>query len=441
MTATPDKRRHPVIGGLVVLGALSVMFVLGAILAKFLELQDTSPPELIGGLWNAKVDQDQTVYLLTEKVIHELRLTKFLPWEKTTFRRYTLQSRKSQDGSILAEEILGDRYSRGQPSEILGIAGNYLWLWNEQLEVRDLKTLELVADSETLRSTNASFGGVFPNSSKFFRVSARLDTLIFQSLDARYFIVSPQEWILRELVDENMKSTALDCRQDWTQHQTSNGIVECGKVWYGKAKSLFQIAESDGKSLWGTTYNDYLHQSLRDKEAWYALLSPEEKNKLSKSDIAHQSKPYWDVARMFYRVPYLHNAQRNELELNLDHIQTINQTRFIKGGLLKRRSVVERTEYTWRLNSPPSVMVLSKPTLEENSPWQITRMSLEGQVVWSVSTKLVILGEVLPGEQYLVLGGFENARGAQGRIPMRLITIDVIDGRLRMSTVEPSQDP
>ncbi len=436
MSDSRDLMKKPVMGFLALVGALSLIFGLGALLTGVFEIQDTSPPELIGGLWSADSEEGAVLYFVTTTVMHELRVASYLPWEKATFRRYTLESRSLQDGSLRGQVVLADRYQRDQGSEILGIAGGKLWVWNGQLEIRDLNTLELVGDSETVSSANPGLAQVFPKESKFFQVSARLDALVVKGLDARYFTVAPENGKLNLLNDNQ-----LDCALDRAKQLGRQGDMECERVWVGKAQFLFQAAESEGKGLWETTYNGYLHQNLREKKAWYALLSPEERSKLSVSDLNHQSRPYGDVARTFYRIPYSHNTQRNEWELNLDQVQVMNQTRFIKGGLLKRRNVLEKSDYTWRLDSPPSVIIVSKPNLAENSPWQLTRLSLKGDVIWSMSTGLVLIGEVLPGDQYLVIGGFEDVRGSQGIIPLRLATIEMDSGRLRMSTIESPQEP
>ncbi len=436
MKKPSKKMKTPVMTGLAVLGLMALAFGVGAILTELLKTRDSAPAELIGGLWHAEVKNDSVLYFVTKKVMHELQIARYLPWDVVTFRRYTLESRNLKDGTLRARIILGDYYGQEKGSEILGIAQNRLWVWNEQIEVRDLHTLDLLSDSEKIRSSNPSVAEVFPRDPKFFRVSARLDALMVKSLDARYFTVSSTDGTLSWLDDEKTQSEDLDCRLDWTRHQRPDGTVECGRVWYGKAQFLFQSAESAGKGQWETVYSDYLHQVTRDKNIWYGLLSPEERSTLRPSDVTLQRRPYGDVARMLYQVPLRHNSKRKEWELDLGQMQKVTQTRFLRGGLLKRRDVVTKEEYTWRLNDPPGVLILSKPTLEEDSFWQLTRMNFQGTAAWSVSTKLAMLREILPGDRYIVMSGFPDARGSQGTIPLHLVTIRTRDGHTDFSTIE-----
>lgn len=412
-----------------VLALIVGLFVLGAMVSVVYQLVEPFPIERTSDFWTGDAEGHSQLYFITAEIKHKFDFSRTIMPRVVGYRRYTLHVLDIPGGKTRVPVILGDLEGRENYPRVLGVTGERIWLWNDGLEARDLETLAIRGGSPMIREANPELTQVFPNAPEFFRVSARLNRLLVKSLDARYFALAEQGWKLNLLDDEQLGVTDFDCRLIHQHVLSESGKPTCGKVWYGKAKYLFESARSKGQALWGTTVPDFLHQNIRGKNGWYALLSIEERSQLSDSAIDNPGKPYSDVVRLFYRAGFRLDRWGKELVLDLDGIEVVGNERFLKGGMLIRRDIVEEVNYTWRLESPASVFVLHQKTLEEHSPWRLARLGLDGNVIWQVDMGLSVIQQYLPTHQTVVFGGYAtSAQGTSMKSPFQIVMIDVRNG-------------
>ena len=421
----------------IVLGIIIGSFALGIVVSTVLEVGESHPVELIGELWTGQDEGHTGLYFLTQEIKHKFAFKEpFLIPQVIEFKRYMLHRWDLSQGHEQAKIFLADREGREGVPKVLGLVRGWLWLWNDHLEARDLETLEIRGGSETLLEANPTLAQVFPHHPDFFRISAREQSLLVKSLDAQYFILLDSGWQLKLLEDEKLGVTELDCRLNWLRIPQERCQAERSAVWYGKAQYLFESARSKGQELWGTTISDYLHQSLRGEHAWYALLSQEERSHVTANDLHHAGRPTGDVARQFYQAPYHLDTWGKELVLNLDRIEALGNDRFLKGGMLIRRDVIEEHNDSWLLETPPSVLVLYKTTIQKESPWELARLGLDGKILWQANSGLSVIQHYLPTNQTVVFGGYAFTKpGTSEKSVFQIVLIDVQNGHTVLKTL------
>ncbi|MEZ4651911.1 MAG: hypothetical protein R3E97_24550 [Candidatus Eisenbacteria bacterium] len=101
---------------------------------------------------------------------------------------------------------------------------------------------------------------------------------------------------------------------------------------------------------------------------------------------------------------------RSDLELDLASLDPIGPPAFLAGGFL----VEPASGAAWKLDSPRSLLILSRPSLAKEATWILSRVDLQGTVLWRIDTGIQWLKHVTDGGESIVLGGYPDVLNLSG---------------------------
>jgi hypothetical protein len=387
----------------------------------------SGPATLSGGLWTAEVTGEPRLYFVVAQELRSLagaRLPRMLE-----DREHRLVARALTDGADRAAITIG----RNKQPRILGIAAGLLWLRHDDgagVEGRDLDSLEVRVPAEAIAVANAVPVGI----------SARLDRLIIRAGDGALSMFGPDQ-VLEPLTTETIgrmpprRMHALNARPD----------------------PVAPLLEAAGAGLPGTTAADFLLNGVLAEDAWYVLLAATDLERVG-GEVTRPARPRGDGPYGLYRfavtvvrAPDLEPARalydgvlqidRGALDaIEADRAQLgryridqaskaiVTGERYKNAGLVLRRDAVRHETGVLQLADPASVVVMSRAAVEDT--WQLTRLALDGTVIWQRDTGLADLRHMLTGNRALVLGGHAGGERASLAMPFDIVHIAVGNGQL-----------
>jgi hypothetical protein len=403
------------------------------------------PPQLIDDVWTATVDGKVRVYYVTKEDRAEVRsfdVDGAYTYDHS-YSLYTLQARDADGGAALATALLAriettsadaKKYSAYRiPANgpgILGPAAELLWLWNNGLEARSLRTLEPVWTPEKLAAANPQQSALLPDDPKYTKVLAPLQALVFKGRNARFF-----------QVDAGGKFQPVDEPQ----------LAALSREHSKTADTAFSSLGADGRSLRAATEVGALCQrAWIDNGLWCGLLDSAERARLSPrlgfiEDWAYRNwltslgESVSGVFRGKYEVIPEPAFSKNAMQLDLGSVAAVGTQEFLSAGFLRRPG----TSGCWTFrNSVPqggdetvSALVLHREFLGEKSPWRLTLLGLDGAALWTRSTTLTDLFHLCDAGRTIVLTGFSNDTHLQKLRPDRIVFIDAATGESRILNV------
>lgn len=452
---------------------LLVFFVAGYLLLRYVT-RDTqqNPPRLIGSVWTASVDGAPRIFFVTKEDRAEERsfdIDGAYTYEHS-YSIYVLHARDPASGAAVGAARIA-RIETTSPDfkkyvayktlpdgpGILGPQADVLWLWNNGLEARSLRTLEPVWTQDKLKELNPEFAPLLPDDPKYARVLGKLGALLFKSQDARFLQIDRGSGKFLP-VDEAMLAGLS------TAHSKT-------------ADTAFSGLDADGRSLRvATSVGVLCRDALLDDGMWCALLTTDERANL-KSDTGGLDghdlgyKRLGHIEDWFYRqqfnslkestasvfrgsyelVPERNFLNKNEIRLDPGSIVPVSADRFLMAGFLARPN----TQDVWSVGAPSanepasapaaatasgatdakSYLILHRKALGEKSPWHLTRLALDGTIHWSRSIGLNDLDHLSDGQGAIVFAGTADVSELKGPRPDRMVFIDEITGASRMLNV------
>lgn len=447
---------------------LLAFFVVGYVLLRVLT-RDTQqhPPRLIGSVWTASVDGAPRVYFVAREDRAEERafdIEGSYTYEHS-YSIYTLHAR-NPDGGAAVPAMRIARIETTSPDfkkyvayrtlpdgpGVLGPQADVLWLWNNGLEARSLRTLEPVWTPDKLKELNPDLAALLPEDPKYAKVLGKLGALVFKGQDARFFQVD-RETGKFEPVDEAMLAGLS------TAHSKT-------------ADTAFSSLDADGRALRAATSVGALcHDAWIDSGTWCALLTPDQRANF-KSDtggldnhdlgymrLGHIEEWFYhqqfnsmkestaSVFRGSYElVPERNFLNKTEIRLDPGSIVPVSAERFLMAGFLVRPNTQdvwsvggsdaqETTSAPAGVTHAKSHLVLHREALGEKSPWHLTRLGLDGTIHWTRSTGLNDLDQLCDGRGTIVFAGTADASELKGLRPDRMVFIDELTGTSRMLNV------
>jgi hypothetical protein len=372
-----------------------------------------APPRVLGPIWTADAGDGARLYYIMEEERRERRIPSYARrryWFTVNYSVFTLHARDAQTGEPAGVTELAriDNAVFGQGPQILGPQGGVLWLWNDGLEARNLKTLDAVFTTEALKSRNPELATLLPDERKYCKVLGVLQGLVFKGKDARYFRVDGVSGVIQPLDDAIL-----------ARHFHTN-----------RADDAFAYNSSGCESLRSTSTSGLMWNSLTSGGMWYALLSADERADLLPNP-GEGSGPWGENARSLYRGKYAlqHRPLLGTHEILLDPsgVTPVGESRFLMGGFLRRPNAGN----VWPVGDGKSFLVLHKQTLGNDSPWQVSRLGLDGAVHWSRSTGLADLQHVCDGRGAAVFTGFADDSQPTRNRPDLMVFIDELTGQVR----------
>lgn len=443
-TVRPKRRKMwPLLG----IGAFVAAIVVFSFWRR--DVQEESP-KMLGSVWTAQTEGASRLYFIMEE--KRSRRGHFDTDGMYSFNMpysiFTLHARNSRDGDAPAVCTVA-RTDGGvadfakyqvklhliEQSEILGPQDSVLWLWNDGLEARNLNTLELVWTSDKLKELNPELGALLPTDRKYYKVLGTLKALTYKGSDARYFQIDP--------------------RSGKIQVVNNATLARLSREHTKTADTAFQSLYPDSDSLWSTSVGGLMWGSMIDEatNTWYGMLSSDEQ---APSDWKHPRYGFGlsgEVSRSFYRTGFRLERSRilDETHVLLDRasVKKMCDQSFLMGGFLRRPNVdnvwivTDSADESSAQKSPKapkvrtarangkSYLVLHRKAIGDDSPWQVTRLGLDGTVHWTSNTGLADPQHLCDGHGAIVFTGFADHSQPTAKRPDLLVFIDEIKGEVR----------
>lgn len=424
-------------GAILAVVVIVAVLVGGWMLGRLTRDVQTAAPRMLGGLWTAPAGGTARVYYAMEEeraeqgyfdsdMLHSYRLP---------YSIFTLHARNARDGGSPTVTTLGRR-DQGvakdykvtihlvEPPEILGPQGNLLWIWMDSLTARDLGTLAPVWTAEKIKALNPELGKLMPKEHKYYKVLGGLNALVFKGADARFFQIDPGTGAIQP-VDEAR-------------------LAAMSKEYTKTADSAFSSLDPESNSLWSTSESGLMWDSLIDEAAgkWYGLLTANERAPEYWKNPRYGFGPSGEVSRALFQANCTIEPSKTTVEPNvrLDpaSVSPLGTERFLMGGFLRRPNV----DSVWfvgdsggNAGSQPadgrSCVVLHRKMLGADSPWQLTRVGLDGKVHWTRSTGLADLEHLSDGSGAIVFSGFADHSQPTNSRPDLLVFVDEKTGKVQ----------
>jgi hypothetical protein len=405
----------------------SVLFVAAIYLLFFLARDtQTNPPQLIDKLWTARVDNATRVYFVTKEDRSQTRSfdSEGAYRYEQTYSLYTLHACDPKTGvAINATQIA--RIETTSPDfkkyrayvtlpngpGILGAQGDLLWLWNNGLEARNLRTLEPVWTPAKLKELNPEFAPLIPDDPKYTKVLSKLQGLVVKGQDARYFQIDGPTGKIQPLAEAKLGSF----------HDSK------------RAQAAFDSLEPQGRSMWSTSLRNLIWSSLTADGWWYALLTADQRTSLTANPgeidgyygrVSSYEEAPSTLFRGRFENEFRQALNQNRIKLNVPTVAPVSTESFLQAGFLRRPS----TGKVWSVGDGRSYLVIHRKTLGEKSPWHITRLALDGKIVWTRSTNLIQLGEFAEAPGALIITGKADSPRPIGNRPDLVVFIDEMTG-------------
>ncbi len=355
------------------------------------------PSELAGRLWTARQGDRTALYFLTAREWSETRWRG--PGQRDELYRVHfyivhLRARDARDGAPLGDvEIFRvDNSMAGRAPEILGAAGDALWIWNSGLEARDRKTLQQVCSPARLKEANPQLFAHLPNERKHCNVLGDPPALTVLGRDARYYRIDVQTARM-EPIDEGEIARL---------HPS------------GTAQAAFHELKPAGKATMSTSAGGYTWNSLTQADTWFALLSDEERARLT-AHPGEGTRPWGDVARRLHRAPFEWEDRpllgHKVVKLNPEVVQPVGAERLLMAGFLLR----PEGGGLWTIDDGATYYALHREAIGETAAWQVSRLGLDGKIRWTATTGLTDLEDYGAGDGTMVFAG--KLANSAGKLP------------------------
>jgi hypothetical protein len=370
-------------------------------------------PRLISAVWTAQADGQPRLYFVMEEERSQERYKgRVFPYT-VSYSVFTLRSRDARTGAVTGEAELARIDNAGDGPAVVGPQGNVLWMWNDGLVAVSLSTLEPVWSASKLKQLNPELGPFLPVDRKYYKVLGKFSALAYKGADARYY----------EVDDATGKIRVLD------------PAALAAHDHFRRAEQAFSEMRTPGEPTRNLSFMGVLWNSFTEDDKWYALLTGEDRAKLSEAP-GRGGKPSGEDARQLYRGTFTWEDRplvgTKEVLLDLETVSPVNGERYLMGGFLMRRS----TSGLWRPEGGKDVLVLHKKLLGENTPHHLTRLTLDGTEAWSCSTGLADLKYVCDAGDTLVFTGFADRSEPTDDRPERFVMIDEKTGSARAVSLQ-----
>lgn len=381
---------------------VAVTLLVGIIIAALLIPADSRErdPRIAGVLWGASDRGTRLMLYVTqeERSRTDRRLGRLVTRRYT---RHELVARRVNDGGVVARVPLGDieGATDAQTPSIVGITGDYLWLWRDSLEGRRLPDLSLQLTAGSLQAAAPATVASLPTTANGYRVAPNLEALVIRARDARFYRIDETAKTLTvldpSLLPENTSSTRVEDRFDYLAAP-------------GRAAVMTQPSWMMQRSF------------LTSTGVWYSLLSESERDGVTRFPGGREM-PSGEVARSLYKVAYRLD-DRQQPEIDPSALEPVGSERLIQAGF-----IVRETGRVWDVPDPSSSLIFAKRQLGADEPWEVARLSRDGRLLWRTSTGLPNPGMLLDLDTHLALVG--DAAGARpGERVERLVWIDQATG-------------
>ncbi len=391
--------------------AVLAVAVFAFVYRKTVDTQE-APPELSGRLWVAEESEGEPllVSLIKEERLYSVR-RRFSPSTHKYYTRYTLIARKLSDGSVAARMKVRDIVrNSGQPQpELIGVAGGRAWLWDGGLAAYTLPRLDPSFSAESWGARAAAVAELLPAKSDEFRITPDRRHLAFRGRDARIYRIEADDGDVAVISPELFPAT------------TRSQQMEDRFVHY-RPPEMSRIV---------TNVSHFTQKGYRAADGyWYALLSESELKGLGRR-VSVDIRPYGDVARAYYRIPYEWDGRYAVIDP--PRTETLGDVRLIQAGFVEREFF-----QIWTVPDPASALALARPKLGPDVPWDLVRLGHDGQIVWRTSTGLADIYGFLPTTRDVVFVGQRlpaSVAGSKGDRREYAVTIDVTTGKSRQFDV------
>lgn len=330
--------------------------------------------------------------------------------------RYELQTHDGRTGAMLRRVHVADLTDTvaSARTEVLGVAGERIWLWHGRLEGRDCDSLAVVTTAEDIRKANPSIALGAERS--FFGVTSRPvrseDSgsgapagLIVKSLDARYYFIDPRTLRADEIAAEQIPQEG-----PWPI-SIDAWFKSASKLPHGRANR--QLASS-GHGLDMAILGERI----------LLIASEAERAGLTEA-FDHSHEVSGDVRRRLYSGPMGRDAD-GRTTIVLASLSPMSEREYLLGGLLLDPNDQQAYFDAWTLDG--TAIVLWKDVLGKDGVRHATRVRLDGTEVWSAKLGIAEPDSVADAGANLVFAGYPSMREPLANRPFVIVFVDKVTG-------------
>jgi len=395
--------------------------------------------------------------------------------QKSVSTNYFIQANDAVTGEkLLQQKIRNHRDVRNHPVSAMGKTGDKAWVFIGEPMAFDPFTLEKYADKSIIESKNPALAGKMPEQRTYYKLNTKTGELYITATDGLHYSLSaatliatavdedmvnadPGTAALKELEKKEKKLNEAD-RAFYQRFQDFNRLYRDKKisqtVYYDSTKYFnmqqdsvteqqkmireamgalrdskreLEDLEREMENLndGSTSYTDYSRSADTFNRQWYGLMTAAD---LEKRDNDFRYQPvYTETARnKLYKAPTREKAPgSNSGKLLVEEPVKLNDNVFLQGGFLLDKA----TALPIHLSGKAGFLICHRQTVGNNGEINVSRIDLEGNITWTLNTRLTEFLDWIWSDQRLIILGADNKELSSGEANL-LLTIDLRNGSL-----------
>lgn len=323
---------------------------------------------------------------------------------------------------------------------LLGYDGHQLWLRAPRLQMFDPISREAKDGVAALEHANPALQGLLTDVWEHLRFDAERRRLGFVAADGRAYLVDPAT--LRAIAFEPQTARMPDLPEMPTPVQ--NGAPE------GFDMDRMQ-AEMDTFTQQTLAYIDQIRDDSENLESgpgkfwvrgvmvgarlWLGLYTNDElRDEQPGTPWNPLMRVYGDTARRRFVRIRLGEQRRpdGQVDLKIAKVEALPgpERVWLQGGLLRAADAKQAL----LLRNPDSVLVLHRNRIDALGTLQVSRVTLDGRVLWTADTGLGEVAQVFPHAETLLFTGTPAQAPSRDRPLEQLISVGTTDGRVARDT-------
>lgn len=369
---------------------------------------------------------------------------------KSVSTYYYIQCNDAKTGKKIADKKVKHHSDiKHHPVEVIGKSSNRAWLFIGELMAFDPFTLNLVADRSLIEHNNPSLNGKLSGERRFYDFDRSTGTINLTATDGTTWAINTntlkatsfnaetdgtfKRWSrqgpesaldeIRFLLDTLVRQKTADAvslfsSKKISQAEYAKRIVEISK----ERTRLYAVRDSIRKQLLNVAQKerelDHVRrrvESLNDGNVsysemkmnadtigsnWFGILSVDEFTNLASRNHFHP--PHKETARRaFIMTPF--SARNGEILVDRENFHSFEQTLFLDGGFLADKE----TGYPIRTIAG-SYFILHKDIIGNEGKILVSRMNLDGKVLWTINSGLKAWHDWVLNKQTLFVLGTDN---------------------------------
>jgi hypothetical protein len=364
---------------------------------------------------------------------------------KSVTNYYYLQTRDAEDLHLIKQtEFDNDKVPNTSALKLFGVVDNVIWLFAGEILGFDPLSHEVKVNKDTLIQKNMFLKDILPVELTYYKFEPLNDRLIITAKNGIYYGIDCKTLLAVEISDlkpidpvaeqikikikelENRRLALMKGRFSGPEYWSLRDTMYRWEDSLRYREGIREMREEMIKKRYDnvSSYRSLLKNGVITGSKVYGILGEKDINDDSKRfyfrginyDIERRKMYYADVKKIY---------DGHSLSAEIGQWQMLNPSgTFLNGGLLINKFNDEVIE----LESPKSLIIVHSKQVGDKSPLIISRIDLNGNLLWSKEIPMVQIYDMVLGKNHLILFSNDGIKVTGSRAHNWIMSINLQSG-------------